>query len=211
MKKSLLIISILFSFTTLFSQNIISAFEIIPDEHLIQIDPNRRKDLIDLKKSNKPAVTTNKLGGVSELEVLTDDYIKLKLSNNSYFELKQFHKGDDSILCIIKTVCASVCDSEITFYNSVWQKLNTDEYFQKPPIEMFVQDEYSNNDSILNIVRDQIDFTLLKLGFTEDDNNLNIEMDLKNTLPEENYKIISPFIKENPLQFTWKEGKFTKK
>jgi Protein of unknown function (DUF3256). len=68
-----------------FCQNISTLFEIMPDEQLIQIDTNRRKDMFDFKKNGKDSKSLNKLGGYSEIVELTDDYLKLKVSNNSFF------------------------------------------------------------------------------------------------------------------------------
>ena len=105
------------------AQDIAVYFEIIPEEQLMQIDANRRKDMIDLKKAGQPASFPNRLGGVSEMTELTNDYLRIRVSDNSTFEMKLLSiNGQDNILAVVRTTCAPACDSEILFYTPTERK-----------------------------------------------------------------------------------------
>ncbi|MDO5570739.1 MAG: DUF3256 family protein [Bacteroidales bacterium] len=205
------IILILFSVSA-FSQNISTLFEIMPDEQLIQIDTNRRKDMYDLKKNGKDSKMLNKLGGYSEITNLTDDYLKLQVSQNSTFEMRILDSiQGGKILAVIKTVCAPSCDSEISFYNSVWQRIPQNEIFVKPSVKDFLLESTLADDSLTNEIIKVADINFLNMSFVDGKPEISVTIPFEELLPEEEIKFIKPYIKETPLFLEWKEGRFVKK
>ncbi len=120
----------------LMSQSIEVYFEIIPEHILIQIEPNRRKDMVDLFKSGMPALARTRLGGTAQITDLTDKYIKIKMSDLSSVEMALI--GDSSNhIAVIRTVCALACDSEIEFYTTTWEP-TSNMSISKPVLDQFL-------------------------------------------------------------------------
>ncbi|MEG1903612.1 MAG: DUF3256 family protein, partial [Bacteroidales bacterium] len=141
MRSKLLLLSLIASCTTLLGQSAAVYFEIIPEQHLLQIESNRRKDMVDMKKAGQLARVPNRLGGTSELTELSDKYLRIETSENSTFEMKLFpFQEDEQMIAVIKTTCAPVCDSEISFYTTTWQPLSLKDHFRMPDRSDFVKD-----------------------------------------------------------------------
>ena len=120
----------------LFSQSIAVYFEVIPEHILMQLDPNRRKDMIDMFQAGRPATAKTRFGGTAEVIALTDNYLKIELSKSSMVEMAML--GDTAhYIGVIRTVCAPACDSEIEFYTTTWEPI-TDINIAKPLLENFL-------------------------------------------------------------------------
>ena len=126
------------------AQSIAVYFESIPEHILIQLDPNRRKDMVDLFMAGKPAVTRTKFGGPAELVSLNEKYLKIEIAENSIIEMALL--GDTAqYIGVIKTICAPACDSEIEFYTTTWSPI-TSISVDKPGLKDFLYniDGYGN-------------------------------------------------------------------
>ncbi len=145
---------------------------VIPNAVLPQIELNRLKDMVDMKKANQLAKTANILGGYSELSVLTDDYAKLEVSENMTLEFKQFtipNKVDsDTIICAIRTTCAPLCDSDVSFFTSDWKAINNSVKFSKPSVVDFLNQETALDTDKATIAIKSIDLPLVKISFSDD-------------------------------------------
>lgn len=166
MKKILLFVLLMLPVAA-FCQSVSVYFEIIPESHLLQIESNRRKDLIDMKKAGQKAMVPNRLGGNSELTDLTDDYLKIQTSENATFEMKLYSlKNDEQVIAVINTVCAPVCDSEISFYTTTWQPLPLEKFIDMPKVEDFAKaDVDKTSDAFIQTIH-SVDMTLVKLTFS---------------------------------------------
>ncbi len=145
---------------------------VIPNAVLPQIELNRLKDMVDMKKADQLAKTTNILGGYSELSDLTDDYARLEVSENMTLEFKQFiipNKVDsDTIICAIRTTCAPLCDSDVSFFTSEWQAINDGIKFSKPSVANFLNPETVLNADKAALAIKSIDLPLVKISFSDD-------------------------------------------
>lgn len=194
MKIKLLFLSLIASCSTLFGQSASVYFEIIPEQHLLQIESNRRKDMVDMKKAGQKAVVRNRLGGKSELTHLTDNYLRIQTSDNGVFEMKLFPYGtDEQMIGVIKTTCAPACDSEISFYTTTWQPLNIKDHFDVPTRISFVKDSVDRNDPAFKQAFRSIDMDVVKLEFDTLSNNVIATQQYKEFLPDFINKEVEPF------------------
>lgn len=210
MRQFLFIIGALFSLALpVGAQNISRYFEVIPDEHLIQVDINRRKDMIDLKQAGREAVVQNKLGGTSELLELTDNYLKLRVSESSTLEMKLLPGPEnEDVIGLIKTTCAPACDSEILFYNTSWQRIPVQDLLTKPVRADFFVERTAANKELFDVAFQSADMDLIRYSFLPDSNDLLAEYSLEEHVPAEIYKEMQPFLKKTPLRYEWKDKKY---
>ncbi len=115
-------------------------FAEMPDSIFPLITKNNRLDCIDFKESNMPALVKNVVEEPIELTALTDNYLKLKMSEVSDAEMKQFVLNDTmQMICLVCTYKGPIADSSIRFYNSRWQ-LVTGLDVKCPEVEMFIEE-----------------------------------------------------------------------
>ncbi|MEG0949425.1 MAG: DUF3256 family protein [Bacteroidales bacterium] len=196
MRSKLLLLSLIASCTTLLGQSAAVYFEIIPEQHLLQIESNRRKDMVDMKKAGQLARVPNRLGGTSELTELSDKYLRIETSENSTFEMKLFpFQEDEQMIAVIKTTCAPVCDSEISFYTTTWQPLSLKDHFRMPDRSDFVKDSVDRNDAGFRQAFQSIDMDLIKLTFDPVSNEVIASQSYSETVPDYIWKEIAPYFK----------------
>ena len=180
-----------------FSQSAAVYFEIIPEQHLLQIESNRRKDMVDMKKAGQKAAVPNRLGGLSEMTDLTDDYLRIQTSENGVFEMKLFpYRENEQMIAVIKTTCAPACDSEISFYTTTWEPLPTGDHFQVPGRIDFVKDSANRGSEAFKQAYNSIDMDFVKLTFAPQGNEVIATTSYQMYLPEQIYKEVQPYMNE---------------
>lgn len=136
--KIALTVLLFFGSLSCFSQDKIDYFFVnMPDSIFPQLTKVNREDFIDFKKSNMKAEVTNRFGGRSEMQVLTDNFIKIKMSDSSTFQLKLLRKSKKkSIILLISTVhTTSNVYSSLSFYSSDWEVLKNTKFIKEPTIK----------------------------------------------------------------------------
>ena len=209
MKGRLLLIAVLFCAMPLFAQNMNSVFIAMPDSITPLLSQVNKEDCVDFLDSNMKAEVTNRFGGKTEMKVLTDDYVLMQTTPGSTLEMKLFPVNDSTkVVCMVKTVCASACDSEIRFYASDWSKeLSMDDFLQRPDVEAF----YLPQDSITEeytLTRKKADMDLMKASLFKDDASLTFIYTTSEYMNKEDKEKLLPYLKKDPIVLQWQDGKF---
>ena len=209
MKGRLLLIAVLFCAMPLFAQNMKSVFIAMPDSITPLLSQVNKEDCVDFLDSNMKAEVTNRFGGKTEMKVLTDDYVLMQTTPGSTLEMKLFPVNDSTkVVCMVKTVCASACDSEIRFYASDWSKeLSMDDFLQRPDVEAF----YLPQDSITEeytLTRKKADMDLMKASLSKDDASLTFIYTTPEYMNKEDKEKLLPGLRKEPIVLQWQDGKF---
>lgn len=102
-------------------------FANMPDSLLPYLTRNNRLDCIDFIQNNMKAEVENLFGTKSELVVLTDDYLQLRLNSITTLEMKLLKSGGrDSVVCLSKTILSPEPFSELTFFDTRWNAMSVD-------------------------------------------------------------------------------------
>lgn len=116
--------------------NISDLFREMPDSLLPVLSENNRLDMIDFMASKMKAEVTNRLGGRSEMTMLTDDSLRVKVSDAQTITLLLICPLDsiesgNKIICLIRTYGTdeSMFQSVTSFYTTQWNKID-----QEPPL-----------------------------------------------------------------------------
>ena len=209
MKGRLLLIAVLFCAMPLFAQNMNSVFIAMPDSITPLLSQVNKEDCVDFLDSNMKAEVTNRFGGKTEMKVLTDDYVLMQTTPGSTLEMKLLPVNDSTkVVCMVKTVCASACDSEIRFYASDWSKeLSKDDFLQQPDVEAF----YFPQDSVTEeytLIRKKADMDLMKASLSKDDASLTFIYTTPDYLNKEDKEKLLPYLRKEPIVLQWQNGKF---
>ncbi|MBR2300808.1 MAG: DUF3256 family protein, partial [Bacteroidaceae bacterium] len=136
MKKTVLLFLFIFfaADSYLSAQSMRTLFVSMPDSIMPLLTKNNREDCIDFIDAGMQAVVTNRLDSKSELLQFTPNFLHLRTSKAGSMQLKILPTADDTLVCVVNTICAEACDSRIAFYTRKWQPLDSKNYFAPPII-----------------------------------------------------------------------------
>ena len=188
-------------------------FVSMPDTILPLLTEINRADCIDFLESNMRAIVTNRLDGKSEMTTLTDNYIAIKLSEQSSWQMKVLALNDSTqVLCTVFTACAPACDSHIKFYTTQWESLSLADYIQTMPTLSDYLPQLNESDydiQMLNAVK-QADLLLIKMQLSADDNTLVCSFDTPQYMEKSAAQKLTPLL-QKPIVYNWNSGKFVRK
>ncbi len=184
------------------AQDMRSLFIEMPDSLIPLLTRLNREDCIDFIDAGMRARVTNTFDEESELITYTKDYIHLKSSANSSMHIGLLPCMNDTILCIINSVCAEACDSRISFYTKKWQRLDSKVYFREPTIEEFIIPSDSAAD-----IADMCDIRLVKLSLNPTDHSITAEYTMPAYMSKEDSMRVAPNLR--PIIYEWNGNKYT--
>jgi hypothetical protein len=200
-------------FTTA-AQDIKNIFINMPDSLAPLLSKDNRADCVDFLKSKMKAEVENKLKSKSEMTEMTSNYIQIRMSPNSIWQMKLLPTSKDTIkiVCVVTTVCAPVCDSQIHFYTSNWTPLETKEFIKLPKADDFFIAPKSTDptDSLFHqysVSRNLADVFFMKADLDKIENTLTFSYTTPDFMQKEDAEKMKGFLR-NPIIFKWGKGKF---
>ena len=209
MQRMLLIVLTFFCALSATAQNMKSVFVSMPDSIAPLLTQTNKEDCIDFLDSNMKAVVKNRFGNEAEMKALTENYVLMQTSPVGTLEMKLLPVNDSTnVVCMVKTVCASACDSEVHFYTSDWsKKLDAKNFLQTPEADAF----FLPNDTLTDedaLIRKKADMHLMKVSLSKDDASLTYIYSTPDYLNEEDREKLLPHLRKEPIVLRWQDGKF---
>ena len=209
MQRILLIVLTFFCVLSATAQNMKSVFVSMPDSIAPLLTQTNKEDCIDFLDSNMKAVVKNRFGNEAEMKALTENYALMQTSPVGTLEMKLLPVNDSTnVVCMVKTVCASACDSEVHFYTSDWsKKLDAKNFLQTPEADAF----FLPNDTLTDedaLIRKKADMHLMKVSLSQDDASLTYIYSTPDYLNEEDREKLLPHLRKEPIVLRWQDGKF---
>lgn len=181
-----------------YSQNIDSVILDMPENIIpaLSVD-NRTMLLVDSTARVIPTV----FGEVEEL-TYRDDYLKVKTSDVGTAQIKTLDtKNDTYIVCVIKTVCAPACDSDIKFYDSEWEEIDKSTLLPSMTVESFIT--FKDNQKHQTIYKSLLpDICLIDARF-DDTGKLVLKLDVENYLSGEDLEKFNQTFELKDLTLKW--------
>ncbi len=209
MRKVLLIVVSVLCGISASAQDMKSVFIAMPDSITPLLTKVNKEDCVDFLDSNMKAEVKNRFDGTAEMKVLTENYVLVQTSEIGTLEMKLLPVNDSTkVVCMVKTVCASACDSEIRFYTSDWkQELDKKGYLQWPDAGTFFlpKDSLSEEDVL---IRQKADMHLMKASLSKDEPTLTFIYTTPDYLNQEDQEKLLPHLRKEPVVLEWKDGKF---
>lgn len=120
MKRISLLFCLLLSAMQMRAQTMDSLFVTVPEPELPLLDRNARLDMLDLYNYKMTAKGENIFGGTSLMEVKEKDFVRLKLTEVSHWEMMRL-AGDSTHYVCIHTIEQPIRVSRIRCYDSDWK------------------------------------------------------------------------------------------
>ena len=186
-----------------------TVFIAMPDSIAPLLTKVNKEDCVDFLDSSMKAEVTNRFGGKSEMRVLTDDYMFMQTTPISTLEMKLLPVNDSTkVVCMVKTVGTSACDSQVHFYTSNWSKeLDTKDFLLLPPADSF----FLPNDSVTEesvLIKKKLDMHLMKVSLSPSASSLTFIYTTPEKLNKEDKEKLLPYLRKEPIILQWQEGKF---
>ena len=211
MKRLFVFLIGVFLFFAVSAQDMATFFIQIPDLYLPHLEDAWRKDLVDMYKSGKPAVLENTMSGRSTLQKLTPDYLLLQSTERSNLEIRFLPLINNTfIACVITTVFAPVADSRVAFFTMEWQPIPASEIWTPASTESFLKENIDRNDENFQEARSYLDMDLIHYHLDAEQLTLKAVYTTPEYLSPEEHTKTKPFLKENPIIYIWKAGRFEK-
>ena len=204
MRKHLIIIlTALFSTLCVGAQDMRTVFVAMPDSLFPLLTKVNREDCIDFLDSKMKAAVTNRVGKTSEMKALTDDYAMAQMTEVSTLEMKLLTVDDSTrVVCVVHTVCAEACDSEVKFYVSDWSReLDADAFLQLPTKESFFlpKDTLTEEDVL---ARKLAAMCLMKASLSAEDASVSFVLTTPDFLSREDGERLREQLRGEPVRIT---------
>ena len=191
------------------AQDMKSVFIAMPDSITPLLTKVNKEDCVDFLDSQMKAAVKNRFDGTAEMKVLTEDYTLVQTSEIGTLEMKLLPVNDSTkVVCMVKTVCASACDSDVRFYASDWSKeLDAASFLQRPSADVF----FLPNDTLSEegtLIRKKADMHLMKASLSKDEPTLTFIYTTPDYLTQEDKEKLLPHLRKEPVVLEWKDGKF---
>ncbi len=166
-----------------------------------------RLDMLDYWDADSIYKATNAMDGLSWLENVTPDYMKLVLTPVSTLELKILPDKKGSVVMAVYTVGddAQARDSQIEFYDVMGNKLDASKYFTAPSLERFFEIPKGSLTTMKEI-KEMIPFPTVSYSASADNNDLTAILTVGTYMDVDNYNIIRLFLKP-AVKLKW-NGKY---
>lgn len=210
MKKILCCIGFLLAVLPMKAQDLKSCFINMPDSLLPLLTSVNRADFGDFLASNMKAQVKNRFGRNSEMLKMTDDYLKLQLTETCMVEMKLLPVNDSvKVICMSQTFKGPVEDSEIRFFDTAWGELQAAEYLSLPSENQFyVNQEGELQKDSLSVLRKYADMYLVRAELSEVNRTLKFCYTTPEYMEKDNRKHLSAYLKKLPLVYLWTGGRF---
>ena len=150
-----------------------------PDSIFPLLTKNNRLDQIDFRENNMQAVVKNKFDDHSELLVLNEQYLKLKLSEHCVVEMRLL---SDSTFCMVQTYNAPASDSRIRLFDINWNELS--QTIDRPSVDEFLSEDV-DIDARLALQA----LPLIKTSLSESDDTITFELQTSELTREQRQKV----------------------
>ena len=172
------------------------------------LQPSARMDMLDYWDADSVYKASNAMEGLSWLDYVDENYLKVNVTKVSTFEIKILPYKHEELVMTIYTVGAEAqsSDSQINFYDAELKQLETRKFFDDPELKDFFEIP-KGSITTMKEVREMIPFPTVAYTATAESNDLQAILTVKEFLNEDDWNIIKLFLKPS-ITLEWKKDKY---
>lgn len=173
-----------------------SLFVSSPLSVLDLLRPEMRQSLVTHRADGSKAAVVNNLYSMSTMEVLTDNYLKVRLTDASTLTLNLIEeKGKSPVIVAVYTIGGPerASDSDISFYDTDWKTLKKEKMWYQPKISDFLSKE-ADPTSDLKKVGKLVPFPTYELTVSEDGRTVTGNLTVGKYMSEEAETELRPYV-----------------
>jgi hypothetical protein len=180
----------------------------LPESTIFPLAVSDRLNLINQYKDGEKATITNGFGDTCSALRLKDDYIQIRIGNNTMELFLLPLINDSKIIGLIQTVCAPACDSQLEFYTTSWKALTASTFITFAGKNAFIKEEIHPEEEKIKNALILLDLSLMQLKYDPDKKELQQYYTTPDYLNEEDKTRAKPYLKEMPKRFKWNLTRF---
>lgn len=205
MKRYVILILALCLFLRVSAEHRVDAyFSKMPQAVLPLLDKTARLDMLDLYNSHLTSRVENLFGGQSVLLAKTDDYINIKCTDSSSWQMKLLPMAHDTLIVCISTVCGLNAYSRLNYYRgSDWHFVKRESL--KPSFNLFIKSDVESLLDCLQLSLDVLRNSPILLTLSEDEPILTCKLSCSSLSFEAKEKL-TPLLQS--IQYRWSSGKW---
>ncbi|GHT64407.1 hypothetical protein FACS189451_12010 [Bacteroidia bacterium] len=190
------------------SQTAEKLFVSLPESVLLTLTGTNRLELVELYRSGLPAAVENQMGDSCFLTQMTDDYLQIREGKSSLEIIVLSMVNDSKVICLIRTVCAPLCDSNLEFYTVNWKKLNANVFITPAEKAQFIKDDIDLNEQKVRNALIPLDISLMQFHYNPGSHELLQYYNTPQYLSTDDRGKAAPYLKDAPVVFTWNQSRF---
>ena len=177
-----------------------SALEIVPT--------TTRLDMLDYWDVDSVYKASNAMEGLSWLEKVTPNYLKVRITSVSTLEIKILPEKKGKIAMTVYTVGDDVQaqDSQVKFYDENLVELPTDKYLVMPQVKDFFEIPKGSATKMKEIEQ-MIPFPTIAFTANPDNDNLEARLTVEQYINQDDWNIAKLFVKPY-ITLEWKKEKY---
>lgn len=181
----------------------------MPNEVIFGLEPTTIQYLLENPNDSIRRTSTNIYSDITR-EKISKDYISIKTSDMGRTEIRLLPLINDSeIICVVKTVCASICDSRIYFYTDKWIPISADDLVVPMEVNWFLKNDVDKDSDAYKIAVTSLQNLLpIVYQLSADSLTLTLTVDPKTYLDSDTYKEIKPILNPYPKTLVWNKKIF---
>lgn len=182
-------------------------FAELPLQVLDMLNKSTRLDMLDFYRVDSIYQAHNSMEGLSHLNKVNRDYLSVSLTPVSTLELRLLpvKRGDLFITAYTIGDANQAYDTDIHFYNGLYQELPRDKYIKIAELDDFFN--YPDK-ATRRRVRDLIPFPTVRYNLSPDNDSLTAELTIGQFMSADDLKSLQPYMK-GKLKYVWKGGKYS--
>ena len=172
-------------------------FAVEPDDIFMILPKSIRLDMLDYYDVGRMVTMESNMASnkkESRLLKVSDSQIDVALTGASQVSMTLLTENSDSIIAVVQTYQLPYFDSQISFFDTNWNRLNTKKYFTEPTVKSFIikgADKAKVNE-ILSLVK----FALISYQIEQTDGvtTLTASLNLEGVMVKEDYDQIKDYL-----------------
>ena len=177
-----------------------SALELLPK--------STRLDMLDYWDVDSVYKASNIMEGLSWLEAMTNDYLKVRITSVSTLEIKILPDKKEKLAMTVYTVGDDVQaqDSKLGFYDEDLNELPWQKFIQVPEVKDFFEIPKGSATKMKEI-EEMIPFPTIAFSANAENDNLEARLTVEKYINEDDWNIAKLFVKPF-ITLEWKKDKY---
>lgn len=210
MKKYIFLFLVSVMTYTANGQTIQDVMKTIPEDNITGLSPSTVQFLLE-NANDSIAKTSNYLSDNVFRDLISNDYVRLKTSTVGTTEIKLLPLINDSkVIAVLKTVCGTVCDSQLYFFTDKWKSLDAYNLLPNIDVEWFLTaDETLKKSDNYNYVKNLLNNSLpIQYEFSPHDQTMKLSVDPSLFLDQQTYSQLKEYFNSTPKTLKWNKISF---
>ena len=210
MKKYLLLFLGFVLFQVTHAQSIQDVVKNIPEDNIFGLSSSTVQFLLE-NPSDSIRKTSSYLSDNVSRDLISKDYARIRTSKVGTTEMKLLPLiNDTKVICILKTICATICDSQLFFFTDKWKPVDTANLLPAINIEWFmttddILKDTDNYKYVYNLLKRSLP---LKYELNTQNNTLALSIDPSLFMDKQSFSELENYFNLTPKVLQWNKTTF---